>query len=25
VLPGLSNFPINRVPELTPSAWAARI
>src|SRR6476660_6576893 len=25
VLPGLADFPINRVPELTPSAWAARI
>jgi transposase len=25
VLPGLANFPINRVAELTPSAWAARI
>jgi hypothetical protein len=24
VLPGLANFPINRVAELTPSAWAAR-
>jgi transposase len=24
VLPGLANFPINRVPELTPSAWATR-
>ena len=22
VLPGLANFPINRVAELTPSAWA---
>jgi hypothetical protein len=25
VLRGLVNFPINRVAELTPSAWAARI
>jgi len=25
VLPGLADFPINRVTELTPSAWAARI
>ena len=25
VLPGLANFPIKRVAELTPSAWAARI
>jgi transposase len=25
VLPGLANFPINRVPELTPNAWAAKI
>ncbi len=25
VLPGLADFPISRVPELTPSAWAARI
>jgi len=25
VLPGLANLPINRVAELTPSAWAARI
>jgi transposase len=24
VLPGLANFPINRVAELTPSAWAAK-
>jgi transposase len=24
VLPGLANFPINRVTELTPSAWAAK-
>jgi transposase len=24
VLPGLGDFPINRVAELTPSAWAAR-
>ncbi len=24
VLPGLADFPINRVAELTPSAWAAR-
>ena len=24
VLPGLPNFPINRVAELTPRAWAAR-
>jgi hypothetical protein len=23
-LPGLANFPINRVAELTPSAWLAR-
>jgi hypothetical protein len=22
VLPGLANFPINRIAELTPSAWA---
>ena len=25
VLPGLANFPINRIAELTPTAWAARI
>ena len=25
VLPGLANFPINRVAELTPSAWAAKV
>jgi transposase len=25
VLPGFANFPISRVAELTPSAWAARI
>jgi transposase len=25
VLPGLGDFPINRIAELTPSAWAARI
>ena len=24
VLPGLADFPINRIAELTPSAWAAR-
>jgi hypothetical protein len=24
VLPGLANFPIDRVAELTPNAWAAR-
>src|SRR6266481_5398918 len=24
ILPGLANFPMNRVAELTPSAWAAR-
>jgi hypothetical protein len=24
ILPGLANFPINRVAELTPSAWAAK-
>ena len=24
VLSGLADFPINRVAELTPSAWAAR-
>ena len=24
VLPGLANFPINRIAELTPVAWAAR-
>jgi hypothetical protein len=24
-LPGLANFPINRIAKLTPSAWAARI
>ena len=23
VLPGLSDFPINRIAELTPSAWPA--
>jgi transposase len=23
-LPGLANFPINRIAELTPSAWLAR-
>ena len=25
VLPGLADFPINRIAELTPSAWATRI
>jgi hypothetical protein len=25
VLPGLANFPINRIAELAPAAWAARI
>jgi transposase len=25
VLPGLANFPSNRIAELTPTAWAARI
>lgn len=25
VLPGLANFPVNRIAELTPVAWAARI
>ena len=25
VLPGLADFPSNRVAELTPNAWAARI
>jgi len=24
VLPGLADFPINRIAELTPGAWAAR-
>jgi transposase len=24
ILPGLAGFPINRIAELTPSAWAAR-
>ena len=24
ILPGLANFPINRIAELTPSAWLAR-
>jgi transposase len=24
VLPGLSDFPINRIAELTPVAWATR-
>jgi transposase len=24
VLPGLADFPINRIGELTPGAWAAR-
>jgi transposase len=24
VLPGLADFPINRIPELTPAAWLAR-
>ena len=24
VLPGLANFPINQIAELTPVAWAAR-
>jgi hypothetical protein len=23
ILPGLADFPINRIAELTPSAWAA--
>ena len=23
-LPGLANFPVNRIGELTPSAWPAR-
>jgi hypothetical protein len=25
VLPGLADFPINQMAELTPTAWAARI
>jgi hypothetical protein len=25
ILPGLASFPINRIAELTPTAWAARI
>ena len=25
ILPGLASFPINRIAELTPIAWAARI
>src|SRR5215468_4496225 len=25
VLPGLADFPINRLAELTPTAWAARV
>jgi transposase len=25
ILPGLANFPMNRVDELTPSVWAVRI
>ena len=25
VLPGLASFPINRIAELTPTAWAARV
>jgi hypothetical protein len=25
VLPGLADFPSNRVAELTPKAWAASI
>jgi transposase len=25
VLPGLASFPINRIAELTPAAWAAQI
>jgi len=24
ILPGLANFPINRITELTPAAWLAR-
>jgi transposase len=24
ILPGLANFPINRIGELTPAAWLAR-
>jgi transposase len=24
VLPGLANFPINRIAQLTPAAWLAR-
>jgi transposase len=24
MLPGLANFPINRIAELTPAAWFAR-
>ena len=24
ILPGLANFPINRIAELTPAAWLAR-
>jgi transposase len=24
VLPGLADFPINRIAELTPAAWLAR-
>ena len=24
ILPGLANFPINRIAEFTPAAWLAR-
>jgi len=24
ILPGLANFPINRIGELTPAAWLAK-
>ena len=24
ILPGLANFPINRIGQLTPGVWAAR-
>ena len=24
ILPGLANFPINRIAELTPASWLAR-
>jgi hypothetical protein len=25
ILPGLANFPVSQIAELTPTAWAVRI